>query len=183
MKSGARIMRTFVDRIIRAAKLDVNLYEEVEADVEATRQALAVVVLGSVAAGIGAGRGSPGGLLIGGVAALGGWVVWAYLIYWIGTRLFPEPQTRATHGELLRTIGFASSPGLLRVLGVVPALREIVFLLASVWVLVTTVVAVRQALDYRGTLRALGVCAVGWVVQLLLVALALYLLRPFAGAA
>lgn len=169
-------MARFTDRMIRAARLDVNLYEEVEADTGATKQAMAVVVLGSIAAGLGAGRGSLGGILFGAVVALIGWVVWAYLIYWIGTRLFPEPQTSATHGELLRTIGFASSPGLLRVLGVVPGLREIVFLVAGIWALVATVVAVRQALDYRGTLRAVGVCAVGWVVQMVLVAIALFLL-------
>lgn len=176
-------MGTFAARIMRAAKLDVDLYEEVEADTEATRQAMAVVLLGSLAAGLGAGRANVGGILIGAVAALIGWVVWAYLIYWIGTRLFPEPQTRATHGELLRTVGFASSPGLLRVLGVVPGLREIVFLVAGIWVLVTTVIAVRQALDYRGTLRAVGVCAVGWVAQMVLVALALFFLGAFARPA
>lgn len=169
-------MGNFTDRILRAAKLDVKLYEEVEADTGATRQAMAVVVLGSVAAGLGAGRGSLTGILIGAVAALLGWFVWAYLTYWIGTRLLPEPQTRATHGELLRTIGFANSPGILRVLGVIPGLREIVFLAVGIWVLVTTVVAVRQALDYRGTLRAVGVCAIGWVVQMLLVAITLFFL-------
>lgn len=173
----------FGDRIVRAAKLDTHLYEEVEADTGATRQALGVVVLASVAAGIGAGRLNLGGMVFGAAVALVAWVVWAYLIYWIGTRLLPEPQTRASHGELLRTLGFASAPGLLRVLGVVPGLREIVFLIAGVWILVTTVVAVRQALDYRGTLRAVGVCAVGWVVQMLLVALALYLLGASSGPA
>lgn len=176
-------MGIFTRRIVRAAKLDADLYEEVEADTEATRQAMAVVLLGSLAAGLGAGRGNVSGMLIGAVAALIGWVVWAYLIYWIGTRLLPEPQTRASHGELLRTIGFASSPGLLRVLGVVPGLREVVFLVAGIWVLVATVVAVRQALDYRGTLRAVGVCAVGWVVQMVLMAIAFVLLATFSRPA
>lgn len=173
---------SFAGRMVRAAKLDARLYEEVEADTEATRQAMAVVVLASVAAGLGAGRWNLAGILVGATVALLAWVVWAYLIYWLGTRLFPEPQTRATHGELLRTIGFASAPGLLRVLGVVSPLRELAFVVAGVWVLVTTVVAVRQALDYRGTLRALGVCAVGWIVQMLLVAVAVYLLRTASGA-
>ena len=176
-------MARFTDRMIRAARLDVNLYEEVEADTGATPQAIAVVVLGSIAAGLGAGRGSLSGILIGAVAALIGWFIWAYLTYWIGTRVLPEPQTSATHGELLRTIGFANSPGLLRVLGVVPGLSEIVFLVVGIWVLVATVVAVRQALDYRGTLRAVGVCAVGWVVQMVLLAIVLALLRAGSGPA
>ncbi|MEE9131511.1 MAG: YIP1 family protein [Phycisphaerales bacterium] len=170
-------MATFTGRILRAAKLDVNLYEEVEADTGGTRQAMAVVALGSVAAGIGAGGGAGlGGMLMVVVAALIGWFIFAYLTYWIGTRLLPEPQTSATHGELLRTIGFANSPSLLRVLGVVPGLRDIVFLVTGIWMLVATVIAVRQALDYRGTLRAVGVCALGWLIQGILLAVVLALL-------
>ncbi len=169
-------MATFTGRMMRAAKLDVNLYEEVEADTGGTRQAMAVVVLGSLAAGVGAGRAGPVVMLMVVVAALIGWFVLAYLTYWIGTRLLPEPQTSATHGELLRTIGFANSPSILRVLGVIPGLRDIVFLVTGIWVLVATVIAVRQALDYRGTLRALGVCALGWLIQGILLVIVLYLL-------
>ena len=171
-------MATFMGRMLRAAKLDSNLYEEVEADTGGTRQAMAVVVPGSVAAGIGAGRSGLGVMLMVAVAALIGWVVFAYLTYWIGTRLLPEPQTSATHGELLRTIGFANSPSLLRVLGVIPGLRDIVFMVTGIWMLVATVIAVRQALDYRGTLRAVGVCALGWIIQQgILLVIVLVLLR------
>ena len=147
------------DRMIRAAKLDVDLYEEVEADQGALHQAMLVVVLSSVAAGIGSfGQGGLGGVLIGTIAAIAGWYIWAYLTYFIGTRLLPEPQTKADHGELLRTIGFSSAPGLIRVLGIIPWLTEIVFYIASIWMLVAMVIAVRQALDYESTWRAVGVC-------------------------
>ena len=165
-------MTSFKDRIILAAKLDVNLYEEVEADKGAMRQAMGVVVLSSIAAGIGSiGRGGFGGILIGTIAALIGWYVWAYLTYFIGTKFLPEPQTSADHGELLRTIGFASSPGLIRVLGVIPGLGALVFTVASIWMLVAMVIAVRQALDYKSTLRAVGVCMIGWVIQTLILML------------
>ncbi len=171
-------MATFTGRMLRAAKLDVNLYEEVEADTGGTRQAMAVVVLGSVAAGVGAGGSGLGLMLMVAVAALIGWFVFAYLTYWIGTRLLPDPQTSATHGELLRTIGFANSPSILRVLGVIPipGLRDIVFLITGIWMLMATVIAVRQALDYRGTLRAVGVCALGWLIQGILLGIVLALL-------
>jgi hypothetical protein len=165
-------MSTFKDRIIRAAKLDVHLYEEVEADKGAMGQAMGVVVLSSVAAGIGSiARGGLGGILIGTIIALIGWYVWAYLTYFIGTKLLPEPQTKADPGELLRTIGFSSSPGLIRVLGLIPGLAGIVFSVASIWMLVAMVIAVRQALDYRSTLRAVGVCAIGWIIQALILGL------------
>jgi len=162
-------MTNFKDRIIRAAKLDVHLYEEVEADTTAMTQAMGVVVLSSFAAGIGSiAQGGAGGILTGTIMALISWFVWAYLTYLIGTRLLPEPQTHADIGQLLRTVGFASSPGLIRVVGIIPGLTGFIFFIASVWMLVAMVIAVRQALDYTSTLRAFGVCVIGWVVQALI---------------
>jgi len=159
-------MARFKDRIIRAAKLDVSLYEEVEADKGALGQSMGIVVLSSVAAGL-ASISTAGfvGILIGTITALIGWYVWAYITYFIGTKLLAEPQTKADPGELLRTIGFSSSPGLIRVLGIIPGLRWIVFLIGGIWMLVAMVIAVRQALDYRSTARALGVCIIGWIIQ------------------
>lgn len=164
-------------RIVRAAKLDVLLYEEVEADRSALGQASVVVILSSLAAGIGGMTATGLSSLIAVTAtALFSWYLWAWLTYLIGTRFFPEPQTSADPGELLRTIGFSSSPGLIRILGVVPALTGAVNLVAGVWMLVAMVIAVRQALDYHSTWRAIGVCAVGWLVQLAILALVFSLL-------
>ena len=162
-------MQSYIDRIVRAAKLDVNLYEEVEADKGALGQAMGVVVLSSIAAGIGS-IGSIGvkGIILGAITALISWYIWAYMTYFIGAKLLPEPQTKADHGELLRTIGFSSSPGLIRILAIIPGLGRIVFFIASIWMLVAMVIAVRQALDYQSTLRAVGVCMIGWVIQAIL---------------
>ena len=166
------------ERMIRAAKLDASLYEEVEVDRGALGQATTVVLLASVAAGVGASAaGGMGGLLFGTISALVGWYIWAFLTYWIGTRFLPEPQTSADYGEVLRTIGFSSAPGVIRVLGIIPGLTTPVFLAASVWMLVAMVIAVRQALDYTGTLRAVGVCVIGWIVQVLILAVLLTLFR------
>ncbi|MEE9604211.1 MAG: YIP1 family protein [Candidatus Scalindua sp.] len=173
-------MGNFISRIIRAAKLEAHLYEEVEADKTAMRQAMLVVVLSGVAAGLGnVAKGGLPGILLGTVAALIGWYIWAFLIYLIGTKLLPEPNTRSDIGELLRTIGFSSSPGLIRVLGVIPGLEGgVFFMVATVWMLVAMVVAVRQALDYTGTMRAIAVCIIGWIVQILIIML---LLSLFGG--
>ena len=159
-------MANFKDRIIRAAKLDINLYEEVEADKGAMGQAMGLVVLSAVAAGIGSiGKAGAAGIIIGTITALISWYIWAYITYFIGTRLFPEQQTKADHGELLRTIGFSSAPGLLRVLGIIPFFYGIIFFLTGIWMLIAMVIAVRQALDYKSTPRAIGVCIVGWIIQ------------------
>ena len=173
-------MSSIQERMIRAAKLDADLYEEVEADPTAMGQAMGVVILSGVAAGIGSiAQGGFAGLVVGALGALVGWYVWAFLAYWIGTRLLPGPQTRADLGELLRTVGFSSAPGVIRVLGIIPGLANVVFSIAGVWMLVAMVIAVRQALDYESTWRAIGVCAIGWLVQLLILWVAISL---FGGA-
>lgn len=174
-------MKDFISRIIRAARLDVTLYEEVEGDKGSLNQAMVVVILSSAAGGVAnVGGTGLGGTIIGIVISLVGWFVWAFLTYVIGTRLLPEPETSSDPGELLRTIGFSSAPGLIRVLGIIPFLLKPVFIIASIWMLAAMVVAVRQALDYRSTWRAAGVCVIGWFIQLLIIALMLWL---FAGTA
>ncbi len=105
-----------------------------------------------------------------------GWFIWAALTFLIGTKILPEPQTKADLGELLRTIGFSASPGVLRIFGMIPLLGGLIALAASVWMLVAMVVAVRQALDYTSTGRAVGVCAIGWLVQVAI----FFTLRLFA---
>jgi hypothetical protein len=173
---------TFAQRIMRAAKLDVSLYEEVEADKTAMPQAVGVVILSSIAAGIGViAQAGLLGIFVGAVTALIGWYIWAYLTYLIGTKLLPEPQTRADLGELLRTIGFSSSPGLIRILGVIPGTANLIFPAASIWMLVAMVIAVRQALDYKSTWRAIGVCAIGWFIQLFILMLLFSLLGGPGG--
>jgi len=177
-----RAMGSLFDRMMRAAKLDVQLYEEVEKDETAMTQAMTAVLLSSLAGGIG-GIGAAGfwGLLLGLAAALAGWFIWAFLTYLIGTKLLPEPQTKADLGELLRTIGFSSSPGVIRVLGVIPFLGAIAMFVASIWMLVAMVIAVRQALDYQSTWRAVGVCLIGWIAQVVLFGIVFAILGVGSG--
>ena len=163
---------SFQNRIIRAVRLDSNLYEEVEADKGAMWQAMAVVVLSSIAAGIGLYKtGGFNGIITGTMASLISWYVWAYLTYFIGTKFLPEEQTQSDLGELLRTTGFSSSPGLFRIFYFIPGVGVLVYLISSLWMLVAMIIAVRQALDYNSTLRAVGVCVIGYVIQLFVLVL------------
>lgn len=157
---------SLVQKMIGAATLNVNVYEQVEADESATSEAMIVVVLSSLAAGIGAIGGSGGVLAIVGamILSLVGWVIWAFLSYLIGTKVLPEPTTQADVGQLLRTTGFAQSPGLLRVFGIIPFLGVLINFVVGVWMLIAMVIAVRQALDYKSTPRAIGVVVIGWLV-------------------
>lgn len=179
-KEGA--MGKLTERMIRAAKLDPHLYEEVETDTTAMRQAMGVVVLSSVAAGIGGmGSTAPINLFFSIVVALIGWYLWAFMTYWIGTKMLPEKETKANYGQLLRVIGFSSAPGVLRVFGVIPFLNSLVFAVTGIWMLVAMIIAVRQALDYQSTARAVGVCVIGWLVYTLLTTTLLVSLLALGG--
>jgi hypothetical protein len=161
--------------MIGASVLDVGTYEEVEADRSATAQALIVVLASSLASGIGAsgfireGQSIVEGIFLWSAISLIAWAAWALLVFEIGGRLLPEPDTRVDVGELMRTIGFSSAPGMLRVFGIIPEIAMPVFVLTTAWMLVAMIVAVRQALDYRSTSRAIGVCALGLALALAIV--------------
>ncbi|CAN5603982.1 hypothetical protein BH23GEM10_BH23GEM10_07730 [soil metagenome] len=159
--------RSFTERMIGAAKLDIDVYEEVEADTDATMQAagvVAIVALASAIGGIGAGAaGAIGGLL----AAIVGWLLWAGITYLIGDKLLGGT---ATWGELLRTIGFAQAPGVLMVLAIVPMLGWIVAIVVTFWMLCTVIVAIRQALDF-GTGKAIITALLGLIPYAVLRAL------------
>lgn len=166
--------RSFVDRLIGAARLDSSVYEEVEHDRDATAQAAIVVVAGAIAAGI-AGLGNVGvtGLVLGIVLGLAGWAAYAWLTYFIGTKILAGSETSADWGELARTLGFANAPAILLVVAIVSAVSGLVLAIVGIWTLVTTVVAVRAALDI-GTGRAIAVAVIGWII--------LGILRSVAGA-
>ncbi len=153
-----------IKRMIGAAKLDTTTYEEVEADTSATQQALAVVVMVALATGIGTfGSGGPVGLVVGIAAGIGLWALWAWITYFVGTTLLKTAETKADWGQLARTLGFAQSPGLFKVVGFIPVLGPLVFAIASIWQLAAMVIAIRQALDYTSTWRAIGVAVVGFI--------------------
>jgi hypothetical protein len=162
------IMTTALKRMIGAARLNVQVYEDVEANSATTGTAMLIVVAASVAGAIGAGVINPAGIVGVTVGAIATWMVWVGLTYLIGTRILPESATQATIGQLLRTTGFSASPGILRIFGFVPVFGWLIFLTVTIWMLLAFVVAVRQALDYTGTGRAVAVCILGWIIHGLL---------------
>ena len=168
---------SMVERMIRASRLNVHIFEEVEADTSATKQALLVVAIVALATGI-ASLGTTGlsGLFVGVVIAIAGWAFWAWIVYFIGTKILPSHSTHADWGQLARTLGFAQSPGIFRVLGLVPVVGIFIFLAASIWMLVAMVVAVRQALDYTSTWRAIAVVLLGFIPYALFMYMAFALL-------
>ena len=163
---------TFGQRITGVLKLHPATFEEIEGNPGANGQAAAVVVIASLAAGIGAGLlGGPLLLVQATVAALVGWIMWAGVTYLIGGRLLPEPGTHTDMGELLRVIGFSYAPNLFAFFAFIPLLGGVVRVVVAFWLLAATVIAVRQALDYRSTGRAVAVVLIGWLLFVLITTL------------
>lgn len=156
---------TFADRVKGVLLLDVKTFEDIEADTTANGQALLMVIAASLAAGVGASINlGVIGLLRETVGALVGWVMWAGVTWVIGSKMLPEPQTRTDMGELLRVIGFAYAPQLFGFFAFIPALGGVVSTVVAFWLLAATILAVRQALDYTSTLRAVAVVLIGWLI-------------------
>ena len=173
------MINLFINRVFRAIKIDIDLYEEVEKDKSATIQAGAVVVLSSLAAGVGALQLGVSNFLVAPLISLLSWYVWAYVIYFVGVKLLPENSTKSNHGELLRTIGFSSAPGIIRIFGVTPDLMTVTFIGSAFWMLACMVVAVKSALDYNSLWRAFGVVVIAWLFQAFFLFIVLVLFRNF----
>jgi hypothetical protein len=158
-------MSAIANRVWGAAWLNSRSYEEIEADRQANGQAIAVVFLSSLAGAVGTGVLDPVYIAAMVAAMFGAWLVWSWLVLIIGARPLKESGTEADIGQIMRTTGFSASPGLLRVFGLIPGIGWIIFAAATVWMLVSFVVAVRQSLDYKSAPRALVVCLIGWAIS------------------
>jgi hypothetical protein len=170
----------FIRRLVRAAACDAELFEEVEADQSAGLQAGATVLLMAVGGGVGSFENAGwNGVAVSAAAALVGWVGWAAITCFVGTRLLPGPDTSADMGELLRTIGFSGAPGILACFGVIPGLNPWLYLVLGIWLLAAMVVGVRQALDYTSTWRAIAVCLIGFPISAILLAGSFLLMGPW----
>jgi hypothetical protein len=172
---------TFLERAIGAVKLDAATYEEVEHDKGANQQAAGLIVAASLAAGIGViSELGVLGVVLGSIITLAAWSLWAAITLLVGTRLLPGPETEADFGQLFRTLGFSATPGVLQIAAIVPLLGWVVALAASLWQLAAMIVAVRQALDYQSTGRAITVCLIGFIPYALLFSFGLRAIYAFA---
>ena len=161
-------MKKLFREMIGASRLDVNVYEQVEADRLGSVEAVLIVLIASVAAALGSGITDFPGIAGATLALMASWMVWVGLAFVIGTRVLPAPGTHHTMGDMLRATGLSASPGILRIFGMIPTIGWFILLAVTVWMLCTFVLAVRQSLDYSGSGRALAVCSLTWLIHGLL---------------
>ena len=158
-------MSLFLNRIFRSVKIDPEVFNEVQKDKNATISAALVVILSSSAAGIGATSLGASNFILAPIFSLISWFVWAYIVYFVGVKLFPETKTKTTQFALLRAIGFSSAPGIIRIFGFNEDLMTVTFIGSAFWMLACMVVAVKETLYYKSLWKAFGVVIISWLVQ------------------
>ena len=173
------MIKLFLNRIYRSVKIDPEVFDEVQKDKNATIAAGIVVVLSSLAAGIAASHLGAVNFVLAPVLSLVTWFVWAYIVYFVGVKLFPDAKTKTTHLALLRSIGFSSAPGMIRILGFNDELMTVTFIGSAFWMLACMVVAVKQTLNYKSLWKALGVVIIAWFTQAFLLIIILALTKNF----
>ena len=182
-------MADLTGRMIGAMQADVKTFTEIEADQGAMGQAVTVIVIAGVAALIGnIFRGGITSGILGLVGSLFVYGVFSLMVFLIGTKVMPEPATKADFNETFRVVAFAASPGVFNVLAIVPYLGPLISLLVGLWSLVIGVIAVREVLDYSNTGRAIIVCLIAgiitlivWMLVLLPILAAMFLARAVTG--
>mgnify|MGYP001210930693 FL=1 len=155
----------FLDRIFRSVKIEPEVFNEVQKDKNATLSAAIVVLLSSASAGIGAAHLGLGNFILAPLFSLLSWFVWAYIVYFVGVKLFPDIKTKTTQFALMRAIGFSSAPGIIRIFGFNEELMTVTFIGSAFWMLACMVVAVKETLNYKSLWKALGVVIISWFVQ------------------
>jgi Yip1 domain len=171
---------TFGDRVIGAMKLEPNAFEDVERDPTAIGQAVGVIVLAAVSAGIGnIYWGGISGIVTTAITSLIGFLIWSVIVWLVGTKLMPEPTTKADFPETFRVLGFSAAPGLLSFITIIPLLGYLILFVIWLWQMASMIVAVKAVLDYSTIGKAIVVVLIGFIINLIITALVLV---PMLGA-
>jgi Yip1 domain len=170
---------TFGDRIVGAMKLDPHAFEDVERDPTAIGQSVGVIALAAVAAGIGnIYYGGLTGIVSGALMSVISFLIWSLIIWLVGTKVLPEPATKADYPETFRVLGFAAAPGLASVITIIPLLGWFLMFVIWLWQIAAMVIAVRQVLDFSTTGKAIVVVIVGFIINIVLTVL---IIGPLLG--
>lgn len=171
---------TFGDRVIGALKLEANAFEDVERDPTAIGQSVGVIVLAAVSAGIGnIYWGGISGIVSTALTSLISFLIWSLIVWLVGTKLMPEPTTKADFPETFRVLGFSAAPGLLGFITIIPILGYLILFVIWLWTIAAMIVAVKAVLDYSTIGKAIVVVLIGFIVNLIITALVLV---PLIGA-
>jgi hypothetical protein len=160
-------MASFGERVVGAMKLDPNTFEEIERDQNAMGQAVGVIAIAAVSTGIGwIFWGGLSGIVSRVILQIIGYAVWAVIVWLVGTKVMPDPETKAGFPESFRVIAFAAAPGVLGIITIIPILGWLLSAVLWLWSIAAMVIAVKAVLDYTNIGKAVVVVIIGFIVQL-----------------
>ena len=170
-----------LNRMLGAARLSVDTFEDVERDGSATIQAIIVVIIVAIATGVGQLLSGEANifeaLVFGVIRGVLSWVVWALVALLVGTTILKSEHTEADWGQVARGTGFAQTPGILNILSFIPFVGWAILAIALVWQWAGMVIALRQSLDYTSTWRAFFVILISVIPVIIINALLFWVLR------
>jgi len=152
----------FSTYFIGAIQLFPQSYSDIAADRGVTKQAFILAILSSIATGVGSVDGYPEKIPLAALFAFVAWFTWVLLIYILGTKVLREPGTKVEIGALFRVAGFASLPGLIRVLAYLPPFAVIVSAGSTIWMLAMMLIGVQQSFACRRMSRVIAVTLLSW---------------------
>ena len=161
-------MNKFVERLLNVSRFNLKVYDEILADKSAFSTALGVVFLLGFAASIGEGAVDFVPLVRVTAVTIIALILSIYVTYVLGTKVFPEKEETPDWEKFLSAVSYACAPGMFYVLGLFPFLRQIVFLVVSVWLFVSVVAAVRHVMNYTSLGRALIVSLGGGLLYFMI---------------
>lgn len=175
-------MNTLVSRMIRAAKLDDSLFEELINDPSTHGQSVWVVAIFAMTTGFGlfsrAGAIAVNSCLVTTYLA---WYFWAFTLYFVGTYLFREAEKKIDRKTIMRVMAFACAPGVLRLLGVIPQTSVVLFIATSVWIIAASVMGIKMAFKIPHTGKVILLCAGTWILGFVVQSLLLLMIFSALG--
>ncbi|MBN1659367.1 MAG: YIP1 family protein [Anaerolineae bacterium] len=153
-----------IDRILRAIRLDPNVYREIAEDENAMGEAAIIVIVVTLLSALGSAFAAESffvSLIVSWLmSVIVGWIGWAVLTYFIGAKLFGG---RSSIPEMMRVLGYASAPQLLGVLGFIPCLGWLASLIGAILALIAGIIAVRESMEFD-TGKAVLTVLIAWVI-------------------
>ncbi len=170
-------MATFLERLRLAFTVNSDFYEEIISDPKTQAHSLWVVAIFAMAASFGTfGRAGGTAVNISLFVTLFSWYIWAFTTYYLGTRFFAETDTPKDKKTIMRVMGFASAPGILRIFGLIPHLSGLLFIVSSLWMLYASATGLKKALNYSSMSRAVGLTLASYILSLVVQAILMVML-------
>ncbi len=175
-------MKLLFARMFRAIKLDQSFFEEVAAESSLQPHSVWAVAIFAMATSFGffsAAGGTAVNIAL--ITTMIAWYVWAFSIFYIGSRFFSVEKESADRKTVMRIVAFAAAPGLIRLMGIIPQLAIVVMVVSSVWILIAAVLGLRKVYTQTSTANIAAVTIGAWLAATLFQAIMMVTLLSVFG--